>query len=103
MKTRRILFVAPPVGPIGSGGGGGLETHLIALSPVLADRGYEVGIVAPAASTEIPGARLYPVAGTLSASATRAERPARTAPATGGVLENMWQTARKLFETNTTW
>jgi len=61
------------------------------------ERGYGVGIVAPAGSV-IPaaGVTLYQVAGEASPRATRAERSARTVVRTGGVLENMWERALRL-------
>lgn len=95
MRPCRILFVAPPVGPIGSGEAGGVETHLFGLVPLLVARGYKVGLVAPAGSV-VPGVVLYEVAGEASPSATRAERAAVTVGRTGGVLENMWDEARRL-------
>src|SRR5450755_177101 len=87
----------PPVGPLGSGEAGGVETHLLHLAPSLARRGYEIGIVAPAGSAvPLTGVALYQVAGDARPSATRAERTARTPPRTGGVLENMWDQALRL-------
>ena len=91
---RRLLIVAPPVGPIGSGEAGGVETHLLNLAPILVARGYEIGIVAPAGSVvKVPGVTVYQAAGHMSPSATRAERSARTAVRAGGVLEKMWEQA----------
>jgi len=91
------LFVAPPLGPIGSGEAGGVESHLLNLPPILAGRGHSVGIVAPAGSVG-PGAgvALYQVAGEFSPSATVAERAARTVVRTGGVVENMWDQTFRL-------
>lgn len=97
MRPCRILIVAPPVGPIGSGEAGGVETHLLSLAPILVERGHGVGIVVPAGSVApVAGVRLYQVAGEASESATRAERGARTVVHTGGVLENMWDLALRL-------
>jgi UDP-glucose:tetrahydrobiopterin glucosyltransferase len=92
----RILFIAPPVGPIGSGEAGGVETHLLQLAPLLVERGHQVGFVAPAGSLAPRGITVYQVAGEAGPSATRAERSARTAVRTGGVLENMWDWALRL-------
>jgi UDP-glucose:tetrahydrobiopterin glucosyltransferase len=93
----RILFVAPPVGPIGSGEAGGVETHLLSISPLLVQRGHQVGIVAPAGSVvPVAGVTVHQVAGEMSPSATRADRAARTEARTGGVLENMWERAREV-------
>jgi len=96
LRPCRILIVAPPVGPIGSGEAGGVETHLLNLAPILVARGYEIGMVAPAGSLAPAGVALYPVAGDASPSATRAERAATTVARTGGVLENMWDQALRL-------
>jgi len=89
--------VAPPVGPIGSGDAGGVETHLLSLAPILVARGYGLGIVAPAGSVvPVPGVALYQVAGQASPSATRAVRDAHTVVRVGGALENMWDLAFRL-------
>jgi UDP-glucose:tetrahydrobiopterin glucosyltransferase len=97
LRPCRILIVAPPVGPIGSGEAGGVETHLLNLAPILVGRGYGVGLVAPAGSVvPVAGVTLYQVAGEVSPSATRAERDAVTVARTGGVLENMWDRAFRL-------
>jgi len=85
------------VGPIGSGEAGGVETHLLNLAPILVERGHTAGIVAPAGSVvPVTGVTLYPVAGEVSASATRADRATITVVRTGGVLENMWDQALRL-------
>jgi len=85
------------VGPIGSGEAGGVETHLLNLAPILVERGYRVGIVAPEGSVApTAGVTLYQVAGEVSPSATRAERTAITVARTGGVLESMWDQAIRL-------
>src|ERR1017187_10169073 len=97
LRPCRILIVAPPVGPIGSGEAGGVETHLLNLAPILVGRGYGVGLVAPAGSVvPVAGGTLYQVAGEVRPSATRAERDAVTVARTGGVLENMWDRAFRL-------
>ena len=93
MDRIRILMVMPPVGPLGSGEAGGVETFLMNLAPILAGRGHRVGIVAPEGSLVPPGAAVYQVEGNASPSATRADRAARYHALTGGVLENMWEQA----------
>jgi len=95
----RILFVTPPLGPIGSGESGGVETHLLTLAPILVERGHSVGVVAPAGSLlPVPGATLYEAAGEPSPSATRAERSAVTIMRAGGLVENMWELAFRVQE-----
>ena len=82
------------MGPIGSGEAGGVETHLLNLAPILVERGYGAGLVAPAGSVApVAGVTLYQVAGEASPSATRADRSATTVARTGGLLENMWDEA----------
>jgi len=97
LRPRRILIVAPPVGPIGSGEAGGVETHLLSLTPILVERGHKIGIVAPAGSVvPVAGVTVYQIAGDASPSATRAERSTRTVVRIGGVLENMWDQALRV-------
>jgi UDP-glucose:tetrahydrobiopterin glucosyltransferase len=95
--VRRILLVTPPVGPIGSGEAGGVETHLLHLAPILVERGYALGVAAPAGSVvPVSGITVYQVDGAMSLSATRASRNQRSTPQAGGVLENMWETALRV-------
>jgi len=88
-------MIAPPVGPIGSGEAGGVETHLLHLVPILGARGHSIAVVAPEGSV-LPGAAIFQTAGALSASATCAARDAITVLQTGGVLENMWERALRI-------
>jgi len=92
----RILIVAPPVGPIGSGEGGGVETHLLNLLPILVGRRHHIGVLAPAGSLVPDGVTVYQVPGEAEPSATRSERTASTKVRTRGVLENMWEQALRL-------
>ncbi|HLY18115.1 MAG TPA: glycosyltransferase [Bryobacteraceae bacterium] len=97
MPPCRILFVAPPVGPIGSGEAGGVETHLLHLAPILVARGHHIGILAPAGSrVPAPGVVVHQVDGQPSPSATRAARTAAAVVHTNGVLENLWDRALRL-------
>jgi UDP-glucose:tetrahydrobiopterin glucosyltransferase len=65
-----LLFLSTPVGPLGSGLGGGVELTLTNLCQVLGKRGHNIAIAAPTGSTfdhatliELPGA-LQPTAHT---------------------------------------
>ena len=90
----RILFVAPPLAPIGSGESGGVETHLLTLAPLLVERGHFVGVVAPEGSlVPVSGVTVYEASGEPSPSATRAARSAVTIARAGGLIENMWEQA----------
>jgi UDP-glucose:tetrahydrobiopterin glucosyltransferase len=62
MAAQRILIVSTPVGPLGSGIGGGVELTLHTLVLGLAGRGHHVEVVAPAGSLHI-GARVHHVVG----------------------------------------
>lgn len=46
----RLLLLSTPVGPLGSGRGGGVEMTVVSLAQVLVARGHRVAIAAPAES-----------------------------------------------------
>ena len=60
----RIIFASTPVGPLGSGIGGGVELTLRTLADELVRRGHVVEIVAPRGS-RVPGHNVHEVAGAL--------------------------------------
>lgn len=92
----RILFVAPPVGPLGGGEGGGTETKLMNLLPELVRRGHQVGLVAAAGSVSPSEAvTMYEVSGILPAYATTAPADAQPRVNTDGLLEHMWEVAAR--------
>jgi UDP-glucose:tetrahydrobiopterin glucosyltransferase len=92
----RILILSTPVGPLGSGVGGGVEMTLRNLVQCLTVRGYGVEVIAPAGSVAL-GDRLYEVAGTCQPPA---QNIAELAPdihlPADGVLAHMWQQAQQL-------
>jgi UDP-glucose:tetrahydrobiopterin glucosyltransferase len=92
--TLRILVVSTPVGPIGSGEGGGVELTAAVLAEGLTARGHDVTVLAPAGS-RAPGIRLVEVPGVpqVPAQTTGRESPA-TIPA-GSVLAAMWDEVRR--------
>lgn len=95
-QKRRVLFLTSPVGPLGSGEGGGVETNLMNLTPLLAQRGHSVAIVAPAGSVRpSPDVRVYQVEGVPPAYATTASRNAPVQAQPDGVLERMWEVAAR--------
>ncbi len=51
MKPLRILFLSTPVGPLGSGLGGGIELTVINLAQVLSAKGHLIEIAAPEGSS----------------------------------------------------
>lgn len=93
----RILFVSTPVGPIGSGAGGGVETNLQQLTPLLASRGHHVGVVAPIGSV-IADRRVtvHQVDGSRPTYATNADRRTTAPYDPDGMVERMWATADRL-------
>lgn len=95
--TLRLLLLSTPVGPIGSGLGGGVEFTVINLAKTLANRGHPVTIVAPAGSeisAEHTEVRLVQIKGDWQSTA---QSQRRTEPATtSAVLANMWGYARRV-------
>ena len=59
MTSQRILILSTPVGPLGSGTGGGVELTLHSLVLGLTGRGHQVEVLAPAGSLHV-GARRAP-------------------------------------------
>ena len=93
--ARRILFVAPPIAPIGDGLGGGVETSLLQLTRALASRGYRVGTVAVVGSRGLTG-DVYEVSGPCPVSATHQSRGHVDTVNDGGTLERMWERVASL-------
>jgi UDP-glucose:tetrahydrobiopterin glucosyltransferase len=92
----RLLFVSTPVSPIGTGDGGGVETTLIQLGPALRARGHEVAVIAPERSRLPNGIALHTLPGEPPPSAATIARDASVLVQPDGVLERMWERARKL-------
>ncbi len=86
----KILFLSTPVGPLGSGLGGGVELTLVNLAKALAH--HRVTIVAPEGSVaEFP---LVEIPGMLQPTAQNEGREAAIALPQNPVLANMWDYAR---------
>lgn len=93
--TSSILFVTAPVGPLGSGLGGGVETNLVNLTPRLADRGIRCAIVAPVGSViDDHRVTVFEADGAVPVYATTADRTIGVTQDPHGVLERMWDIAR---------
>jgi UDP-glucose:tetrahydrobiopterin glucosyltransferase len=91
----RLLFLSTPVGPLGSGLGGGVELTVLNLVKVLQDLGHEVAIAAPQNST-LPTATCIPIPGQWQPTA---QTQGRDTPATitpDAVLANLWDYARQV-------
>lgn len=93
MTSLKLLFLSTPVGPLGSGLGGGVELTLQNLAQELADRGHKLEVVAPT------GSRLAKVAvreidGNLQVPAQTQGRDVPVCLPQDSVLANMWEYAR---------
>lgn len=95
MSSTRYLFVSTPVGPLGSGIGGGVELNLLNLARQLIQRGDDVRILAPDGSQtgEIP---CTTVAGLPPSFAQASERRSPVVLSLPSVLANLWDAARQV-------
>lgn len=91
----KLLFVSTPVGPLGTGLGGGVELSLYNIAQELIKRGHTVQVVAPQGSTagSIP---LVEIPGLLQIIAQSQERIAPITMPKDSVLANMWEYARQV-------
>jgi UDP-glucose:tetrahydrobiopterin glucosyltransferase len=85
----RILIASTPVGPLGSGVGGGVELTLHSLVDGLGALGHHVEVVAPAGSLHI-GVKVHQVEGVLQTSSQFSDRSAPIELPAGSVLVAMW-------------
>jgi len=85
----RVLIASTPVGPLGSGVGGGVELTLHSLVYGLSGLGHDVEVVAPAGSLHV-GARVHQVDGALQPSSQLTDRSAPISMPVGSVLSAMW-------------
>src|SRR3954454_25324445 len=88
MEPQRILIISTPVGPLGSGTGGGVELTLHSLVLGLSGRGHDVEVLAPAGSLHV-GTVVHQIPGVLQPSAHADERNAPVVVPTDGVLAEM--------------
>jgi UDP-glucose:tetrahydrobiopterin glucosyltransferase len=93
MTVKRILICSTPVGPLGSGVGGGVELTLHSLVLGLSALGHHVEVVAPAGSLHV-GARVHQIRGNLQASSQTEGRDAPISMPADPVLGAMWEWAR---------
>lgn len=95
LRPLRILFLSTPVGPLGSGQGGGVELTLQNLARILSQRGHAVRVVAPAGSV-LAEAPLHEVGGVVQPAAQRRDRAAPVEMPANSVLAAIWEHARCL-------
>jgi UDP-glucose:tetrahydrobiopterin glucosyltransferase len=90
----RLLLLSTPVGPLGSGLGGGVELTLHNIAQELHQRGHHLQIVAPQGSQEtLP---LVEIDGNRQITAQTLERNAPISLPANAVLANMWDYARQV-------
>jgi UDP-glucose:tetrahydrobiopterin glucosyltransferase len=92
----RILFLSSPIGPVGSGQSGGVETKLALLTGKLLALGHKIGVVAPAESILPSGVDVYQIYGAKPLNVAVAARDTLPVQSTQGVLEKMWEKAQDL-------
>jgi len=85
----KLLFLSTPVGPLGSGLGGGVELTLANCARELQRRGHRLQIVAPAGS-HLPGLPVQGIEGDRHVPAQTQDRDAPIAMPANSVLANMW-------------
>lgn len=93
MTTKRILICSTPVGPLGSGVGGGVELTLHGLVLGLSGLGHDVEVVAPAGSLHV-GARVHQIDGAHQVSSQTEHRDAPVSMPPSPVLGSMWEWVR---------
>ncbi|MEW6491248.1 MAG: glycosyltransferase family 4 protein [Cyanobacteriota bacterium] len=91
----RVLFVSNPIGPLGSGLGGGVELTLRNIATEMTRRGHALTIVATQGSTAW-GMPLVEIAGNPQISAQTQERDTPIIIPPSSVLANMWDYARQV-------
>lgn len=90
----KILFVSTPVGPLGSGEGGGVELTLANLAYGLIRRGHNLQVVAPEHSA-LPDIKVRTVEGQLQVPAQHQGRQAPVTMPSDAVLANLWADAHQ--------
>lgn len=90
----RVLVCSTPVGPLGSGVGGGVELTLHGLVLGLGRLGHHVEVVAPEGSLLV-GTRVHQVPGELQTSSQLLGRDAPTVMPPQPVIGAMWEVVRR--------
>ena len=90
----KLLFVSTPVGPLGTGLGGGVELSLYNIAQEMIRRGHTLQIVAPQGSFFDSIEQIVQVPGNLQIIAQSQERTAPATMPSNSVLANMWEYAR---------
>jgi len=94
-RSLNLLFLSTPVGPLGSGLGGGVELTLKNIARSLADRGHSITVVAPAGSV-LDGLTVIEIPGELQITAQSEGRDAWVVMPGNPVLAGMWEYTRQV-------
>jgi UDP-glucose:tetrahydrobiopterin glucosyltransferase len=92
----RLLVISTPVGPLGSGLGGGVELFVKNATQGLSQRGHEITVVAPENSVLTSCDRLVPIPGQLPPTAHTLQRDSPIVMPEPSVLSAMWDYARRV-------
>ncbi|MDB9315395.1 glycosyltransferase [Spirulina sp. CS-785/01] len=93
MRSLNLLFVSTPVGPLGSGLGGGVELTLYNMAQELQRRGHQIKIVAPLGS-KLPGLEIQEVKGNVQVAAQSQGRETPVMMPSQSAIGAMWEYAR---------
>jgi len=94
-NSLRLLLVSNPIGPLGSGLGGGVELTLRNIATEMIGRGHTIKILATQGSTAW-GMPLVEIAGVPQISAQTQGRDAPIIIPASSVLANLWDYARQV-------
>ncbi|MCG5061106.1 MAG: glycosyltransferase family 4 protein [Limnoraphis sp. WC205] len=94
-KFMKLLLMSTPVGPLGSGTGGGVELTLLNLAKVLQQKGHQITVVAPEGSV-LESINLVEIPGNLQIMAQSQDRETPIILPSDSVLGNMWDYARQV-------
>lgn len=94
MPARRFLFLSTPIGPLGSGLGGGVELTLLNLAQEMLRRGHQVTVVAPEPSS-LGSVPVVNLAGQLQPTAHTQGRATPALMPDQSVLARMWSYAHQ--------
>ncbi len=95
VRPLRLLLLSTPIGPLGSGAGGGVELTVTNTARALQARGHAVRVLCGEGSAA-PGIDLLPLPGGPPPSAQHLPRDAPIVMPAGGLLAAMCETAREL-------
>ena len=96
-KSLKLLLVSTPVGPLGSGLGGGVELTVLNLAKILRKRGHKITIVAPKTS-KLESFSIVEIPGELQTLAQTQSRQDPVILPNNSVLANMWNYTIKIAD-----